>query len=103
MAWYVYLACFFAGVLLANGVPHFVKGISGEKFHSPFASPPVVGRSSPVVNVIWGLVNFVASYALLSGVGKLPCGLNLAVAVLVVGVLFASTALAIYFARLRNR
>ncbi|GAG09391.1 unnamed protein product, partial [marine sediment metagenome] len=49
MAWYAYLAYFFAGVFLANGVPHFVHGISGKKFQSPFASPPAVGESSPLV------------------------------------------------------
>lgn len=31
MAWYAYLAYFFAGVFLANVIPHFVRGISGEK------------------------------------------------------------------------
>lgn len=34
MAWYVYLAHFGAGVFLANGVPHFVNGISGRRFQS---------------------------------------------------------------------
>ncbi len=32
MAWHFYLAQFVSGLLLANGVPHFVQGISGEKF-----------------------------------------------------------------------
>ena len=54
MAWYVYLAYFVAGLFLANGVPHFVNGISGRKFQSPFASPPTVGESSALVNVIGG-------------------------------------------------
>ena len=46
MPWYDYLAHFFAGAFLANGVPHFVQGICGNKFQSPFASPPGVGESS---------------------------------------------------------
>ena len=30
--WYIYLLQFVAGVFLANGVPHFVQGISGHWF-----------------------------------------------------------------------
>jgi len=52
MAWYAYVAYFFAGVFLANGVPHFVQGISGKKFPSPFSSPPGRGESPPLVNVL---------------------------------------------------
>ena len=57
MPWYFYLLEFVSGLLLANGVPHFVQGISGEKFQSPFASPPGGGESSPVTNTIWGFAN----------------------------------------------
>ncbi|MFZ3311670.1 MAG: hypothetical protein WA280_20145, partial [Xanthobacteraceae bacterium] len=64
MPWYYYVAHFFAGVFLANGVPHFVHGISGNKFQSPFASPPGVGVSSAIVNVVWGWFNFVIAGAL---------------------------------------
>ena len=34
--WYHYLAAFFAGFFLANAVPHFVHGVSGDPFPSPF-------------------------------------------------------------------
>jgi len=37
MPWYDYLAYFFAGVFLDNGIPHFINGISGKPFSSPFA------------------------------------------------------------------
>ena len=40
MEWYIYLARFFAGAFLANTVPHFVSGVQGRPFPSPFASPP---------------------------------------------------------------
>jgi hypothetical protein len=40
MNWYDYIACFFAGMFLANVVPHFVHGISGDCFPTPFADPP---------------------------------------------------------------
>ena len=55
--WYIFLLQFAAGLFLANGVPHFVQGISGHWFQTPFASPPGVGESSPVVNVLWGFLN----------------------------------------------
>lgn len=41
-----YLAYFAAGLWLTNGIPHFVNGVSGVKFQSPFASPPGVGEFS---------------------------------------------------------
>ena len=65
MPWYHYLAHFFAGAFLANGVPHFVQGICGNKFQSPFASPPGAGESSAIVNVLWGFFNFIVAGALL--------------------------------------
>ena len=52
-------------MFLANGVPHFVQGISGHRFQTPFASPPGVGESSPVVNVLWGFFNLAVGFALL--------------------------------------
>ena len=57
MIWYVYVAWLFAGAFLANAIPHIVQGISGNRFQTPFASPPGVGESSAIVNVIWGFVN----------------------------------------------
>jgi len=65
MPWYYYLLEFLAGAFLANGVPHFVHGVSGAPFQSPFAKPPGVGESSPVVNVLWGFANLVAGILLL--------------------------------------
>ena len=64
MKWYRYIACFFAGVFLANAVPHFVNGISGTSFPTPFANPPGKGLSSPTVNVLWALFNLVMGYVL---------------------------------------
>lgn len=59
-----YPAAFFSGAFLANAVPHFVHGISGNPFPSPFAHPPGKGLSSPTVNVAWSLVNFALGYLL---------------------------------------
>ncbi len=103
MEWYAYLAYFFAGTFLANGVPHFVSGITGKRFQSPFASPPGVGESSPLVNVIWGLVNFFAGYALIFEVGEFAWGLTRAALMVAVGALIAAVLLAGYFGRIRGR
>jgi hypothetical protein len=65
LPWYVYVLQFFSGALLANGVPHFVQGVSGHWFQTPFASPPGVGESSPVVNVLWGFLNLAVGFVLI--------------------------------------
>jgi hypothetical protein len=65
MPWYGYAIHFLAGAFLCNAVPHFVAGVSGAKFQSPFANPPGVGLSSPLVNVLWGFANLVVGYLLL--------------------------------------
>jgi hypothetical protein len=40
MPWHDVVANFFGGASLANFVPHFVAGVSGRPFPSPFAKPP---------------------------------------------------------------
>ena len=70
MEWYNYLAIFFSGAFLSNAIPHFVKGISGDKFPTPFAKPPGQGLSSAMLNVLWGGLNIVIGVALFRA-GKL--------------------------------
>lgn len=65
MKWHHYLRAFFAGVFLTNFVPHFVNGISGNPFPSPFGNPPGFGNSSPLSNVLWGCANLLFGYILL--------------------------------------
>src|SRR5580698_3521015 len=69
MRWYHYFSYFWGGAFLANAVPHFVSGVTGHPFQSPFASPPGVGLSSARVNVLWGALNLVIAYLLLCRVG----------------------------------
>jgi hypothetical protein len=64
LPWYIYLLQSVAGLFLANGVPHSFRG-SAARFQTPFASPPGVGESSPVVNVLWGFLNLAVGFALL--------------------------------------
>ena len=99
MPWFAYLAYFFAGLFLANGIPHFVSGISGKRFPSPFASPPGVGLSSAMVNVAWGFVNFVIGLVLLLGVGDFVPGLNWALFTVALGFVVCALFLARYFER----
>ncbi len=69
MTWHPYVAGFCAGAFLANFVPHFVHGISGDQFPTPFANPPGKGLSSPTVNVLWGLLNLVVGFVLFRTAG----------------------------------
>ena len=96
MNWYKDVACFFAGMFLANVVPHFVQGVCGNRFPTPFAKPPGKGLSSPTVNVIWSLFNLVVGY-LLFRFGKVWNGEDLALIVFFVGVVVMSTMLSVQF------
>lgn len=64
MIWYNFIAAFFSGAFLSNTVPHFVHGISGNKFPTPFAKPRGVGLSSPTLNVWWSLFNLAVGWLL---------------------------------------
>ncbi len=58
--WQLYVYSFIAGLFGVNAIPHFIKGIFGKTFHTPFGE-----SSSAMVNVIWGWLNFVAAMLLL--------------------------------------
>lgn len=96
MEWYQYIAAFFAGAFLANVVPHFVHGISGDKFPTPFSNPRGVGLSSPTTNVIWALVNMIAGYLLVKA-GNVNAGNNCAMAVCFLGAAILSIMMSIRF------
>jgi hypothetical protein len=98
MNWYNYLICFFAGAVLANVVPHFTHGISGDRFPTPFAQPPGKGLSSPTVNVFWALVNLIVG-SVLFRTGRVSSGGNLALAVFFIGIVAISTWLSVRFAK----
>jgi hypothetical protein len=95
--WTYYVASFFAGMFLANAVPHFVQGICGNRFPTPFAKPPGKGLSSPVVNVVWGLLNLVVG-AILFRVGRAASWGISGVIVFIVGVATLSIMCSINFA-----
>jgi len=103
LPWYVYVLQFVAGLFLANGVPHFVQGISGHWFQSPFASPPGIGESSPVVNVLWGFLNLVIGFALLFAFAPKGSDVIIEWACVGLGALLISLFCARHFGRVRSR
>ena len=97
-----YVAYIFSAFFFVNGIPHFVHGVSGHRFQTPFASPPGVGESSSLINVLWGSTNFVVGYVLLNYAGVFVVGHNVATYVFFSGVLLASILLAVVFGRIRK-
>jgi len=102
MPWYDYLAAFFAGMFLANVVPHFVHGVSGDPFPTPFARPPGRGLSSPTVNVLWALLNLVIGYVLLRA-GHVSRANHASLGVFFAGVVLLSIQLSISFQKKQPR
>jgi hypothetical protein len=98
MSWYNYVACFFAGAFLANFAPHFVHGISGDRFPTPFAHPPGKGLSPPTVNVAWAFLNLLVG-GVLFRVGRVSNDNYLTLALLLAGAIAISTILSFQFAQ----
>jgi hypothetical protein len=96
-----YIVILFAGALLCNGIPHLVAGLQGAPFPSPFAKPPGVGNSSPLVNFLWGTLNVLAGVLLLSRY-PVAVGLNLGFMMLSAGALAIGTPLSVYFGKVRK-
>ncbi|WP_317933513.1 hypothetical protein [Halioxenophilus sp. WMMB6] len=94
-----YLAHFIGAMFLVNAIPHTVFGVCGRPFQSPFASPPGVGLSSPVVNVLWGGINMVIGCGLLLLVGEFNPGQLADLAITLAGGWLAAFGLARYFGR----
>lgn len=94
--WLLFLSYFFGGAFLSNGVPHFVSGVMGRRFQTPFAKPPGKGLSSSTVNVLWGFFNFFVGYVLICRVGQFDlrsttCVTAAAIGALVMGLVSART------------
>jgi hypothetical protein len=98
MSWHNYISCFFSGLFLANAVPHFVYGICGDRFPTPFAKPPGKGLSSPTVNVLWALLNMVAGYFLLQ-MGRVSSGNTLELLIFFAGIVVISVGSSLIFAK----
>jgi cobalamin synthase len=90
MNWLHLVSYFFGGMFLANAVPHFVSGVMGKPFQTPFAKPSGKGLSSSTVNVLWGFANFVLAYLLLLCVGQFEARSIACIAPFAVGALLIS-------------
>lgn len=99
MEWLHDVSYFFGGLFLSNAVPHFVSGVMGRAFQSPFAKPSGVGLSSSTVNVLWGWFNLVIGYLLVCRVGKFDLRATDHVAALGVGILLMGVMAAWTFGR----
>jgi hypothetical protein len=74
--WYNYIACFFAGFFLANVAPHFVHGVSGDRFSDAIRSPSwrriVIASPQRCVGAIQSVTCFFALERFLAaGIGRL--------------------------------
>ena len=67
--WLHLFAYAWAGAFFVNALPHFINGVSGNPFQSPFASPPGEGLSSSTVNVLWGAFNAAVAWVRVYRVG----------------------------------
>jgi len=96
-------ANFAAGGLLINCIPHLSAGLRGELFPSPFASPPGIGNSHPVINVFWGLINATGGLLMLDH-APVTIGINPSFISAVLGALIGGSFVAWHFGRVqRNR
>ncbi len=59
-----------AGALGCNGIPHTVAALQGRPFPTPFAKPPGIGNSPPLVNFAWGSANLLLGLAI--GARRMP-------------------------------
>jgi hypothetical protein len=97
MNWLHLVSYFFAGLFLANAVPHCVSGMMGRPFQSPFATPSGEGLSSSTVNVLWGFFNAAIGYMLVLRVGQFDVRSTSNVLALAVGALLISLFAARHF------
>jgi hypothetical protein len=70
MEWLSDFSYFWGGAFLCNAIPHFVSGVMGHPFQSPFSKPPGEGLSTSTMNVLWGFFNIVIGYLLIFQVGN---------------------------------
>jgi hypothetical protein len=97
--WLHELSYFFGGAFLTNAVPHFVSGVMGRPFQSPFAKPHGEGLSSSTVNVLWGFFNLVVAYLLICRVGDFDLRAWDHAVALGFGILLTGTVMARMFGR----
>ena len=93
------IALFLAGLLFANGIPHFINGISGKNFHNPTLHRFFPNVPSPLFNVIWGLLNFGLVIFFLTQAAVFTIPLSGEAVLFAAGFTFAAIGLSIFFNR----
>ncbi len=99
MPWIAFLAHFLAAAIMTNGIPHFVSGVCGRPFRTPFARMSGSRTSSAELNVVWGWANFVVAFLLFANIGPLYIGTPIDTIFIALGMLVAGLLLARIFAR----
>lgn len=99
MNWQNEIAYFFGGLFLANALPHYISGLMGRAFQSPFAKPRGEGYSTSLTNVLWGFFNLIISYLLLVRVGDFDLHNTAHVGALGLGMLLIAIFAARHFGR----
>jgi thiol:disulfide interchange protein len=89
MNWLHLVSYFFGGMFLANAIPHFVSGVMGRPFQSPFAKPSGEG--------LWGFFNAVVGYVLVVRIGNFDLRSISDVLALAIGALLISLFAARHF------
>jgi hypothetical protein len=102
MDWLWLVSYFFAGAFAENAIPHFVSGVTGRSFQSPFAKPPGRGLSSSTVNVCWGFFNIVVAYVLIAHVGSFQWRATSHVVAFGLGLLLKGLGSAYHFGKLHG-
>lgn len=97
--WYQYLFAFLSGVFLMNFLPHFINGICGNYFPTPFANPPGKGLSSPILNIVWAAINLCIG-GVFFYVGRVNAQQKKILGALLLGSLLMAFFLASYFGKL---
>lgn len=92
------IALFFVGAFLCNCIPHLVAGLQGSKFPTPFAKPRGVGKSSALVNFIWGAANLLTGLTILAR-RPMQLGANFECLALVAGALVLGVYLSYRFGK----
>jgi len=93
MKWFNYLACFFSGAFLVNVLPHLVHGIDGDYFPTPFGNVLGTLPTSPIVNILWAMINLLTGFLLLRA-GKVSKTKNITLLCVFAGILLYSVSLA---------
>lgn len=79
------LLFFVSGLIISNGAPHLINGLSGrywprksrlsKKVEKAYKEGSLI--STPIANVIWGNINFLIAGFILFGVGEFDLGLTI--------------------------